>query len=405
MPTFRYIAREGDKANQSGQIEAGDLEAARAQLEHRGLIVLELKAETPVSMPILSAAQSLELTTQIAEIVKAGLPLAAGLRAMQADLPRGKFSKAVGVLAAEIEGGTPLDVALTEAAVWLPAHLRGMLAAGVHSGRLAEVLQESLAYEQLKAETGRRVKSVMAYPLVVLGVLLAWFVFVFCVLIPPLGEIYDDFGVDLPPLTRALIRLSGPGAWPVIAVILALILTPILLRMLASTVPASWLLARLPLAGPLWRSRGLVGFCNLLSTLLDQSIPLPAALQLTADGLGDGELRAASRQAAKETAAGKSLSQSVAALAAFPHTLPPNLHWGEQLSAQSEALRSAGNSVSQSDGIADRTSVDGGSSRDIRCRHDRDLVGAGGDDDATDQTHNGFVWLVETIEAIDVFHP
>ena len=73
--------------------------------------------------------------------------------------------------------------------------LRGMLAAGVHSGRLAEVLQESLAYEQLKAETGRRVKSVMAYPLVVLGVLLevyfrssmgtAWMIWQFTTTIAP----------------------------------------------------------------------------------------------------------------------------------------------------------------------------------------------------------------------------
>ncbi|HEY1785206.1 MAG TPA: type II secretion system F family protein [Pirellulales bacterium] len=343
MPTFRYIAREGEQANQSGQIDATDAEAARSQLEARGLTVLELIAEPAGPMPSLTANEALELTTQIAEIVKAGLPLAAGLRAMQSDLPRGKFSNAVGILADEIEGGAPLDVALTEAAVWLPAHLRGMLAAGVRSGRLAEVLQESLAYEQLKAETGRRIKSILAYPLVVLAVLLAWLVFVFCVLIPPLAGIYADFGVSLPPTTTALLWLGGPGRWLLVGLVVILIGTPVVLRLLASTFAASWLLARLPLLGPLWRSRSLVGFCNLLSTLLDQSIPLPAALQLTADGIVDGELRAASRQAAKETAAGKSLSQSVAAMPAFPHTLRPIVHWGEQLSAQGEAVRSAAN--------------------------------------------------------------
>jgi type II secretory pathway component PulF len=343
MPTFRYIAREGEQANQSGQIEAVDSQAARLQLEQRGLTVVELNAETAGPMPALSANDALELTTQIAEIVKAGLPLAAGLRAMQADLPRGKFSKAVGVLAGEIEGGTPLDIALTEAAVWLPVHLRGMLAAGVRSGRLAEVLQESLAYEQLKAETGRRIKSIVAYPFILLVVFLAWMLFVFCVLLPPMSESFVDFGVQLPPSTMVLVWLSGPGKWLVVGVGAVLILTPIVLRLLAPTFAASWLLARLPLLGPLWRSRSLVGFCNLLSTLLDQSIPLPAALELTADGLGDGELKAASQQAAKDTAAGKSLSQSVAALPAFPRTLRPIVEWGEKSSAQSEALRSAAN--------------------------------------------------------------
>jgi type II secretory pathway component PulF len=163
------------------------------------------------------------------------------------------------------------------------------------------------------------------------------------VLVPPLIEIFDDFGIDLPPTTMALVWLRGPGRWLVLGLLVVLFVVPLVLRLLAPTFAASWLLARLPLLGTLWRSRSLVGFCNLLSTLLDQSIPLPAALQLTADGLGDGELKAASRQAAKETAAGQSLSQCMAAQPAFPRTLWPIVHWGEQLSAQSEALRSAAN--------------------------------------------------------------
>ena len=115
------------------------------------------------------------------------------------------------------------------------------------------------------------------------------------------------------------------------------------LRLLAPTFLASWLLARLPLIGPLWRSRNLVGFCNLLSTLLDQSIPLPAALQLTPAGLGDGELKSASRRAARQAAAGENLSECINDLRAFPRTMGPIVRWGEQLSAQSEALRSAAN--------------------------------------------------------------
>ncbi|HEX4143217.1 MAG TPA: type II secretion system F family protein [Pirellulales bacterium] len=342
MPTFRYTAREGEQMNQSGHIEAIDVQDARAKLESRSLTVLEVRGEATGAMPTLSTDDATELLTQIGEIVKAGLPLAAGLRAMQADLPRGKFARAVGVLAEEFEAGTPLDVALTETTVWLPTHLRGMLAAGVRSGRLAAVLQESLAYEQLRAETGQRLKSIMAYPVILLVVLAAWLLFVLCV-VPPLMTSFDGFSFEEPAVALALLWLSGPGKWVVFGVGGAIVLVPILLWLVAPTFGASWLLARLPLVGPLWRSRGLVGFCNLLSTLLDQSIPLPTALELTANSLGDGELKAASRRAAKETAAGKSLSQSVDAQPAFPRTLKQIVHWGEQVSAQSEALRSAAN--------------------------------------------------------------
>ena len=69
-------------------------------------------------------------------------------------------------------------------------------------------------------------KSVLAYPLVVLLVLLAWMVFVFSVLVPPLAEIYGDFGIELPPTTKVVIWLSGPGKWLVFGPLLAAILAP-----------------------------------------------------------------------------------------------------------------------------------------------------------------------------------
>ncbi len=138
-----------------------------------------------------------------------------------------------------------------------------------------------------------------------------------------------------------MVWISGPGKWLVLVPLAAIDVAPLMLRTFSNTFVASWLLAHLPLIGPAWRARSMVGFCNLLATLLDQSIPLPAALQLTADGLGDGELRAACRDLALQTAAGRSLSQSVATRSALPHTLVPIIRWGEEMSAQSEALRSA----------------------------------------------------------------
>jgi general secretion pathway protein F len=342
MPQFQYNAIDAAGNRKSGTVEAGDLEAARAQLQAAALSAVELKLETPAGKPVaLSAAESLELTTQIAELAKAGLPLAAGLRAMQADLPSGRLSKAVHLLAGWLEAGVPVDQALAQAAAWLPGHIRGMLAAGVHSGRLPEVLQESLAYEQLQAESRRRMSAVMAYPLIVFTVFLGWLAFVLCLLMPSMSQVYDDFGVYLPTSTRILVFLSGPGKWLLLVPLAAIDVAPWVLRSFSHTYVASWLLARLPLIGPAWRSRSLVGFCNLLAGLLEQSIPLPAALRLTADGVRDGELKAACNNAAIEAAGGRSLSQCLGRVQTFPHTLVPIVRWGEQTSEVGKSLRSA----------------------------------------------------------------
>jgi type IV pilus assembly protein PilC len=341
MPKYQYIARDSDQTERSGSIDAVDFEAARAELQNSGLTLVELRLPTADRPPKLTSAEALELTTQVAEMAKAGLPLATGLRAMQADLPSGRLSRAVDLLVSSIEAGTPVDIALSRAAAWLPAHLRGMLAAGVHSGRLAEVLQESLTYEQLQAESRRRMSWLIAYPMVVFTVFLGWSAFVLLVLVPNFTEIFYDFGIRLPLSTQILVWMSGPGKWLLLVPLAAIDVAPLVLQACSHTFVASWLLAHLPLFGPAWRARSMVGFCNLLATLLDQSIPLPAALRLTADGLGDGQLRAACRDLALQTAAGRSLSQSAATRSAIPHTLVPIIRWGEENSALSEALRSA----------------------------------------------------------------
>jgi general secretion pathway protein F len=345
MPKFNYIARSADQAEQPGAIEATDAHAARRQLERDGLRVLQLAPEVDwhlaSGLPALSASNALDLTAQIAELAKAGLPLAAGLRAMQAELPWGRFSSVVQTLASRLESGAPADSALAAAALRLPSHVRGMLAAGIHSGRLAEVLQECLEHQQMQTDLRRRIWSAIAYPLVVLAITAGWLAFVFGLIVPPMVQIFEDFEVELPSSTQLLLWLSGPGLQILLGICHATVLAVIVLWLCWRTYPVSWLLAKVPLVGPLWRSGNLAVFCRLLAVMLEQSIPLPSALRLTADGLQDAVIKAACLKAADQVEAGQGLSESLAALRVFPHTLTLIVRWGERLSAQSEALRSA----------------------------------------------------------------
>ena len=50
----------------------------------------------------------------------------------------------------------------------LPVHLRGLMLAGVRSGRLAEVLEEYVDLQHSQAELRRRVWIALAYPFVLL---------------------------------------------------------------------------------------------------------------------------------------------------------------------------------------------------------------------------------------------
>ena len=60
----------------------------------------------------LSGAEAAELSSQIAGLTRAGLPLAQGLAALGEELPRGRLRRSMNDLATTLEAGMPLDQAV-----------------------------------------------------------------------------------------------------------------------------------------------------------------------------------------------------------------------------------------------------------------------------------------------------
>ena len=114
---------------------------------------------------------------------------------------------------------------------------------------------------------------------------------------------------------------------------------------LTCTLPAPHWLRRIaygiPLIGPAIRANGLVAFSRLMKLLIDQSVPVPEALRLTADGVRDPALAAACRRAAEEVGAGQLLSESLAGYWQFPPTLLPFVRWGQEKPNLTEAFQAA----------------------------------------------------------------
>ncbi len=90
----------------------------------------------------LSAVESAELAAGLAELTKIGLPLPAGLRTLAEEWPGRRLRPVILTLADRLEQGVSLEDALTAPGTRLPAHLRGVIIAGVRSGRLAEALEQ-----------------------------------------------------------------------------------------------------------------------------------------------------------------------------------------------------------------------------------------------------------------------
>jgi type II secretory pathway component PulF len=218
-----------------------------------------------------------------------------------------------------------------------------MLVAGVRSGRLAETFEEFVTIQRNRIEQRHRIWTILAYPLVLLGMVLGMFVFFGLVLVPAFTKIFRDFDADLPSITYMFIDATSPlvMGW-LLAMVGFLIAAALFLASLRTR--AAWaqdLCNSVPVIGPLWRWGRLAEYSQLIGLLLDQEVPLPQALRLTAEGLGDPYLAQGCQRLARLVESGRSLGESLPQVRQFPASLRPVVQWGQQVPALPTAFRAA----------------------------------------------------------------
>jgi len=369
MPRYRYNAVDSQGRPVSGEVEAAGVEAARKELAAGGLDPQSISlAEIPPPSPRggwLSTEETVELARGLAELTKAGLPLAGGLRALADELPGGRrpyvlwyLARLVGLadrrtrqearlpgvlrtMASQLEAGATLDAVIKAQGPRFPAHLRGLVLAGLRSGRLAEVLEEFVDLQRAQLELRRRLWLSLAYPIVLLSMLTLLLAFLQFVLTPTFVRVFYDFQTQLPALTKFFLRTAGPATWFLSG---GLLLLAVVVLLLAAMPKAAWvspLLYGIPLVGPLWRFGRLVQFSRLMAVLLEQEVPLPEALRLSAEGVRDAYLAEGCRRAADGVEAGYPLAECLTSQRRFPPSMIPLVDWGQRASAMGDAFRAS----------------------------------------------------------------
>jgi len=343
MPKYRYQAADPQGNPASGEVEAAGPEEARRELARRGLEA-ERARLTEIPEPVsaggrLSAEEAAEFGSQLARLAEAGLPLAPGLRAMAEEMPRRRVARALGRLADQLDAGMSLEAALEAQGKRFPAHVRGLILAGVETGRLPQALEEYVSVETGRIELRRHVWLAVAYPCVLFALMIVLLVGICVFVAPQFGRIFAEFDAEVPVATQVLLWMAGPGLSAVIGLPLLLVAAFVVFGLARGAVWSRRVLYAVPLVGPMWRWAGLVNLSRLMALLLDHRVPLPRALRLTAAGLREADLSTACRGAAGRVEGGRSLSECLAEFWQFPPSLRPLVHWAEQTSNPAAAFR------------------------------------------------------------------
>ena len=207
MITFSYQARDASGKIVSGIQDALNEDNAVTSLMSRGLMVLSLQrkaAATRTRKKVWTVKETdlVLFTRQLSTMVEAGISLVQALTALydQCDPKRqtAALREVISDVTTRVQGGETFHESIAKHPRVFDRLFVSMVKAGEHGGLLAEILDRLAGFLEASARLRKKVKSAMTYPTIVICIAMLITIFLIVKVVPIFGEIFADFGAQLP---------------------------------------------------------------------------------------------------------------------------------------------------------------------------------------------------------------
>src|SRR4051812_30399487 len=214
MSTFAYKALDPTGSTVQGEIEAEDKVAVASQLRSRGLIVVDIDEQAGASADIFARFKKVKadeltvMTRQFSTMVSSGMSMLRALYVLEEQQENDKLKDAISQVRKDVEAG----VALSDALQRHPDVFNELYVAMVQAGETGGILDQTLVRvaDQLEKDAAlrRQIKAAMVYPSLIGGFAFVVLFALVTFLVPVFEKIFDDFGGELPAITKFTVWLS-----------------------------------------------------------------------------------------------------------------------------------------------------------------------------------------------------
>ena len=172
-------------------------------------------------MKALNNSELIFFCIQLALTLRSGISALEGLSLMLEDTPEGDGRKLLEQVIHELEQTGSLSRAL-EAAEAFPAYLCSMTELGEQAGRLDDVMEALAAHYRREESLSRNLRSAVAYPLVMLGMMIAVMAVLLVKVMPVFRQVYEQLGAQMTGFPGAVLKLGGAlGNYSAVFLVLA----------------------------------------------------------------------------------------------------------------------------------------------------------------------------------------
>jgi len=353
MPTFQYHAKDGPR-DVKGAVEAQTKEEAIDQIHQMGYVPVRVEiqeatdeqnkavASRHIFAPRVTSKDVTIFSRQLASFVKSGVPILRGLSIISEQSENPAFREILSEIRSEIKEGASFSETLKKHPKIFPSLYVAMVRSGESSGNLSEVLLRIADYRQKQEAIVTRVRSALAYPILMVLVGGGTIFFMLTFVMPRLMRIFTRMEQELPAPTQFLLSVSSflQHGWPWILVGLVAII--ILIKQGAKTKAQKALVSRLKLKLPIFGTfvykSELAQFNRTLELLVQSSIPILNAIKIAIPILDNTVIQDELLKSYKDLEEGSSFGKSLDQSKVFPKFMTSLIIVGEESGRLDDAL-------------------------------------------------------------------
>lgn len=358
MPQFRWSAVDSGGQVTHGLTEAPDQASVVGRLQGQGRVVLradpvernaawlrlldiEIRRVRGIDRTVLG-----ELTRELAIMLGAGQDLDRALRFVADNTRSASGRKILAGIRDKVRAGSSLAAALAGEPASFPQLYIGLVRAGEAGGTLPQTLERIGLLLERERNLVASLRTALIYPALLVAAAIGSLVLLVEYVLPQFAPIFADAGAQPPLAMRALLAagtlLAAWGPWLLVTALAAGVILRRLPVQPLYRERLDRLLLRLPLVGRLLRETVAARLTRTLGTLLQNGVPLIAALGITAEALGNRAAAVAVDAAAGAAKTGAGLARPLAQSGLFPQRMIHLLQLGEEAARLPEmALKSA----------------------------------------------------------------
>lgn len=340
MARFKYVGRDRKGKNQ-GFINASSRREAMQKLRMDGVRVLEM-TEVPESVLTkdISIGSPVKLQhmviylRQFSTLLKAGVSVVDSTRILAEQTESKAMKKALLDIEQELTEGKPLSDAAAKHKKIFTAMFVNMIRAGEAGGNMDETLERLAVHFEKQHNTRSKIKSALAYPIVVGIIAIAVVIFLLVSVVPTFVDMFADFGGELPAITQFVLNASEFMQrfwWLVLVVVFIFVGFIVFIRQNKNTkYYLDYFLLRIPIFGKMMQKAVLARMTRTLSSLFTSSVPILQAMSIVENVVENEVIAKVVRESRDALEKGQSLTDPMRKHWAFPPLVTQMIAIGEE---------------------------------------------------------------------------